>query len=228
MPKPPSFPVILRDATSIGLGVAAYGVSFGALGTTTGLDVWQTLALSALMFTGASQFALVGVLGAGGSTASAVAAALLLGFRNLAYGVRMNELIAPRGWRRPLAAHLTIDESTAMGLAHEAADHGREGGRWAFWTTGLSVFFWWNLATLLGAAGANLASDPRALGLDSAVSAGFLALLWPQLKGRREWQIGLLAFTAGFLAIPWLAPGLPIILGGVVAVVLVLAVRREA
>ena len=215
----------MRDATSIGLGVGAYGISFGALGTTTGLSVWQTVALSTLMFTGASQFALVGVLNTGGSSAAAVAAAWLLGFRNLAYAVRMNELLRVTGWRRPLAAQMTIDESTAMALAHEIQDHGETGGRWAFWTTGASVYLWWNLATVLGAVGADLAGDPRGLGLDSAICAGFLALLWPQLRGRQQWLIAATAFAVGLLLVPAVTPGLPIILGGVVAVVMALTMR---
>lgn len=225
VPRPASFPAILREATSIGLGVGAYGVSFGALGTATGLSVWQTVALSALMFTGASQFALVGVLNTGGSSGAAVAAAWLLGFRNLAYAVRMNELLQLRGWRRALAAQVTIDESTAMALAHEARDHGQTGGRWAFWTTGASVYLWWNLATLLGAVAANLAGDPRSLGLDSAICAGFLALLWPQLRNRGQWQIAMASFTVGLLLVPAVAPGLPIILGGATAVAMALAFR---
>lgn len=208
--------------------MAAYGLSFGALGTTTGLTIWQTVALSTMMFTGASQFALVGVLGAGGGTASAVAAALLLGFRNLAYAVRMNELLEVRGWKRPLAAHLTIDESSAMGLAHELGEDGTNGGRWGFWVTGLSVFFWWNLATVLGAIGASLAGDPKSLGLDSAVSSGFLALLWPQLRNLAKWQIALAGFAIGLAAISFTAPGLPIILGGVTAVVLSRVMRGDS
>lgn len=227
MPRPAEFRAILRDATSIGLGVAAYGLSFGALGTTTGLSVWQTVALSALMFTGASQFALVGVLGAGGSTGAAVAAAWLLGLRNLAYAVRMNELLNLKGWKRAIAAQVTIDESTAMALAHESERDKGAAGKWAFWLTGASVYVWWNLATILGALGANLAGDPKSLGLDAAISAGFLALLWPQLRNRNRWLLAAAAFTVGTLSIPVLSPGLPIILGGLCAVGLAFVLRDQ-
>jgi predicted branched-subunit amino acid permease len=54
-----------RTGASVAVATGLYGISFGALGVAAGLDVWQTIALSALMFTGGSQFAFVGVLPAG-------------------------------------------------------------------------------------------------------------------------------------------------------------------
>src|ERR1700710_3154673 len=110
---------IVRDALGIGVAVGALGLSFGALAAASGLSVGQASALSLLMFTGASQFAFVGLLG--GGAAAAVATALLLGARNALYGLRRSELLAVRGPRRALAAHLVIDESTAMAVGRDRA-----------------------------------------------------------------------------------------------------------
>jgi predicted branched-subunit amino acid permease len=218
--SPTSKAAILRDAVGIGIGVASYGVSFGALGVTSGLDLWQTQALSSLMFTGASQFALVGVLGAGGSALSAIAAALLLGFRNFPYALRMSSLVKPVGVSKLIAAQLTIDESTAMGLAHEKGPDEAIGGRYAFWATGISVFVFWNAATLLGAIAASGAGDPKVFGLDAAIAAGFVALVWPQFQGSLERRTAALAFLVGLAAISFVRPGLPILLAGAVALVI--------
>src|SRR4051812_11402077 len=87
----------LRDALGLGVAVGLYGAAFGAAADAAGLDVWQAMTLSLLMFTGASQFALVGVLGAGGGVLAAVGSALLLGTRNTVYGVRLLPLLAPPG-----------------------------------------------------------------------------------------------------------------------------------
>ena len=140
---------VQRQALAIGVAVGAYGISFGAASTAAGLSVLQTCALSLLVFTGASQFALVGVLGAGGSAVAGVAAALLLGSRNAMYAVRLADLLGLRSWRRLLAAQVTIDETTAVAVSAPPglAGHG-------FWTTALSVYGLWNLATLAGALGA--------------------------------------------------------------------------
>ncbi len=75
----PARTAVLRDAIGLGAAVGLYGVAFGAAAAAAGLDAWQALAMSLLMFTGASQFALVGVLGAGGSALAAVGGALLAG-----------------------------------------------------------------------------------------------------------------------------------------------------
>ncbi len=109
---------VTSNAVGIGLATGAYGLSFGAISVASGLDAWQTQSLSLLMFTGGSQFALVGVLGAGGGAVAAVLTAWLLGARNSMYALSMAPTLQVTGLRRLAAAELTIDESTAMALAH--------------------------------------------------------------------------------------------------------------
>lgn len=209
--------IIVRDALGIGIGVAAYGFGFGALGVSAGLTFWQTMTLSLVMFTGASQFALLGVIAGGGSFSAAIAAAWLLGVRNLPYAIRMKSLIRPTGWKIPFAAQLTIDESTAMALAHQSADGDSTNSRKAFWYTGISVYVFWNLATLFGALAAAATSDPAALGLDAAISAGFVALLWPQLDSQLKQRLAIGAGIAALVLIPLTPPGIPILVAGAIA-----------
>ena len=211
---------MLRDAAGIGVAVGAYGVSFGAAAVTAGLSTVQACVLSLLLFTGASQFALVGVLGAGGGALAAVAGALLLGTRNTLYAVRLSSLVPTRGPRRLVAAQLTIDETTGMATA---APPGLAGT--AFWATGASVYVLWNLATLLGALGATRLGDPAALGLDAAVPAAFLALLAPQLRTRALAATALVGAVVALVAVPLTPPGVPVLLAGLV-VLPVLARRR--
>ncbi|MGL5849306.1 MAG: AzlC family ABC transporter permease, partial [Phycicoccus sp.] len=138
---------VTRQSLSVGAATGAYGVSFGALSVSSGLDVWQTQALSALLFSGGSQFAVVGILGAGGAGATAVATSSLLGIRNGLYALQTSRFLGVHGWRRLAAAHLTIDESTAVGVAQPEPPLRRRG----FWLTGLAVLVLWNLMTLAGA-----------------------------------------------------------------------------
>jgi predicted branched-subunit amino acid permease len=169
----------LRDAVGLGLAVGLYGVAFGAAADAAGLNLWQAMTLSALMFTGASQFALVGVLGAGGSALAAVGSALLLGTRNTVYGVRLVPLLQPRGaLRRIGTAHWVIDETTAMALAAP----NRALGKLAFLVTGASIYLTWNLMTAVGALGASGLGGTAQAALDAVVPAAFLALLWPRLR----------------------------------------------
>ena len=97
----------VRIGLSISIATGLYGVSFGALSVTSGLDFWQTMALSLLLFSGGSQFAFIGVVAGGGSGVAAMGAATLLGMRNGIYGMQINALLQPRGWRKFAAAQLT-------------------------------------------------------------------------------------------------------------------------
>jgi predicted branched-subunit amino acid permease len=218
---------IVGNALGVGLATGASGVTFGAISVTSGLTVLQTQVLSALMFTGGSQFALVGVLVAGGGVLSAVATSVLLGLRNAFYGLAMTPVLRVHGLRRAVAAQLTIDESTAMAVGRSAEHDDGRASRLAFWATGLSVFLFWNLATLAGSLGASALGDPKAYGLDAAIPAGFLALVWARLRDRRSWAVGLSAATVALVLTPSLRPGVPVLLSSVVAVVAgVLAVRH--
>ena len=201
---------IVRDALGIGAATGAYGLSFGALAVAAGLSVPQTCTLSLLMFTGASQFAFVGLIG--GGAAAAVATALLLGARNSLYGLRLAPFLRPRA----VAAQLVIDESAAMALGRPTADDTRLG----FWATGGAVFVCWNLATLLGALAGSVLSDPRTLGLDAAAPAAFLALLWPRLGDPEPRAIALVCAAAALIALPLVPAGVPVLIAAAVAVLL--------
>jgi len=168
----------VRDGIGLGVAVGLYGAAFGAAADASGLDLWQTMSLSALMFTGASQFALVGVLGAGGGALAAVGSALLLGTRNTVYGVRLLPLLRPSGIGRPGLAHWVIDETTAMALAAP----NRALGRLAFLVTGASIYLMWNAMTAVGALGVAALGGTARAALDAVVPAAFLALLWPRLR----------------------------------------------
>ncbi|TFV44641.1 branched-chain amino acid ABC transporter permease [Blastococcus sp. TF02A-35] len=212
----------------LGLAVGLYGVAFGASADAAGLDAWQAMVLSALMFTGASQFAMVGVLGAGGSPAAAVGSALLLGTRNTVYGVRMAPLLAPRGaLRRAGAAHWVIDETTAMAVA--APD--RETGRLAFWVTGASIYLGWNVMTLVGVLGASGLGGTASAALDSVVPAAFLALLWPRLRrGFAEHTVQRRVAVGGAVVALALTPFVPAgvqVIAAAVAVALAGRPRRQ-
>ena len=211
---------ILGNAISIGVAVAMYGVSFGALGTTTGLTIPQTMALSLLMFTGASQFTLVSTLASGGTALTAVIASWLMGTRNAAYSMRMTPILKTRGFGRLVAVQLTIDESTAMGLAQDETAYEGRASRLAFWATGLSVYVLWNLATFVGAVSVSAIGDPKTFGLDAAIAAGLFALVWPQIKSRIEIAVALGGALIALTLTPFVSPGIPVLAAALVAVII--------
>ncbi|WP_293705435.1 AzlC family ABC transporter permease [Stenotrophomonas sp. UBA7606] len=207
------FTPAVRIGVSIAIATGLYGISFGALAVASGFSVAQTLALSLLMFTGGSQFAFIGVIGAGGAGASAFAAATLLGIRNAVYGAQINRMLRPQGWVKPLAAQLTIDESAATAASQQDPQEQRRG----FWVAGLGVYLCWNLFTVLGAMLGDAMGDPRQWGLDGAAVAAFLGLLWPRLRTREPVAIAVVCALVTVLALPLVPAGVPILLAAAVA-----------
>ena len=218
---------IRRTAVVVGAAVATYGLAFGAMGVAAGLSVPQISLLSMLMFTGASQIAFVGVLGAGGAPIAATTTAWLLGVRNAMYGIRLSTLLDVRGRRRALAAHLTIDESTALAIAHEDDDDTGAAARYGFYAGGISVWIQWNIATIIGALAARAVGDPNVYGLDAATAAGLLGLVWPRLQDAEHRAVAAGAVAVA-LALVLVAPaGVPVIASSLVAVVVALRTHRR-
>ena len=204
-----------RTAFSVAFTVGLYGAAFGAAGVTAGFSILQTCLLSILLFSGASQFAVVGIMGAGGAAISAIATATLLGFRNALYGLQMAPILKVKGIRRVFAAQITIDESTAVAtLQDNDADRKR-----GFYLTGIGVYIFWNLFTLLGALGASAIGDPSVWGLDAAVPAAFLGLIWPRLKNKIQFVVSAIAITWALILTPITPAGIPIIATVVLAII---------
>jgi predicted branched-subunit amino acid permease len=215
---------VIRRAVSVGVAPSLYGFSLGALGVTSGLSILQTCLTSLVLFSGGSQFALIGVLGGGGNAASAITTSSLLGIRNGLYGLQMNQILRPRGVRRILAAQITIDESTAVAITQDTPALQRIG----FWVTGGVIFVVWNTTTLIGALAGNALGDPKKLGLDAAASGAFIALLWPRLTGREPVAVAVAAALLTAVLVPAVPVGLPVVAAGLVAIVVGFGRKRRS
>ena len=99
----------IRMGISISIATGLFGVSFGALSVTSGLNVWQTMALSLLLFSGGSQFAFIGVVAGGGSGIAAMSALLLAS--------AMKHFRDPAFYRQVVPGYLCRDDDAAPGAA---------------------------------------------------------------------------------------------------------------
>ena len=215
--------IVLRDSLSVAIPVGSYGAAFGAAAVAGGFSILQSCALSLFLFSGASQFAVVGVIAGGGTPISAIATGALLGIRNGLYGMKMAPILKLSGIRRFLGAQITIDESTGVALSQE--NRGESAMRYGFFATGIGVFLFWNLFTLIGALGASSIGDPSSWGLDAAVPAAFLGLVWPRLVDRDTRIAALLSIVLSLALTPFLGAGLPII--ATVLIALLIGWRTE-
>ncbi len=190
------------------------GATFGVFADSAGFSLAQAAALSALTFTGASQFAVVSVVGGGGGPVAAVGGALLLSARNALYGPVVAPILGASRGRRVVASQFVIDETTAMATAQESPAEGRD----AFWFTGLWLFAFWNVGTVLGVALGGVLEDPGAWGLDAAFPAAFVALLVPHLRTSPGRVTALLGGAIAVVAVPTTPAGLPMLLSAAAVV----------
>lgn len=197
----------VNAAFVIGVAFVIFGMSFGVLAVSAGASVWQSCAMSLLVFTGASQMSAVSVLASGGTAASAFGGAVLLAGRNAVYGLALSPVLKKSSLpARLVGAQWVIDETTAL----VSAEPDNEVRRTAFWVSAPILYASWNLGTLLGAViGSNI--DPSDFGLDAAFPVMFVAMLAPHLRttaGKRAAVFG--AVVAVALA-PFMPIGLPIL-----------------
>lgn len=219
--RTPEDTAVIRTSLGVAVATGLYGVTAGALAVAAGLSVLQAMALSLLLFSGGSQFAFFGVIGAGGSPVAAVASSTLLGVRNGFYGLQVSQLLDVHRWARPLAAHFTIDESTAVAVTQADTRQQRIG----FWVTGVGIFALWNLTTFIGAVAGEAMGDPRTYGLDAAAAAAFVGLLWPRLRGRDPLAVAAIAVIITVTTAPFAPAGVPV-LAAVLAALVVGLPRR--
>lgn len=217
-----------RQAASITLAVAPFGIVFGAAGATAGLSLLEAIGFSVFVFGGSSQFAAVEILGDGGAVGSAAIAGLLLNVRSLAFGVIMAPALTGPLWKRMLMSQVMIDESTAVGtsVGNSAAELPMR--RYGYLAGGVGVFVVWNATTVIGYAVFSGAGDLITdLGLDVAGPAAFLALLWPRLADRRQLSVAVGGAAVALSLVPFAPPGVPI-LASIVAVLVVVGLGRPS
>ena len=212
-----------RDCVVVSLAVGVIGVTFGVFADAAGFDLAQIVVMSALVFTGASQFAAAGVIDDGGSGGAAVGSALLLAVRNALYGPVVRRALPVGLAGRLGAAHFVIDETTAMAVAQ--TDRRQASG--AFWCTAVTLWLCWNAGSVAGAVLGAVMGSPEAWGLDAAFPAIFVALLAPHIRTPAGRTAALVAAAVALGAVPVTASGIPILLAVAALIPAVFVQRRQ-
>ena len=204
--------------------IVAFGASFGVLARAAGVDSLAALVMSATTFAGSAQFAVVSVLGAGGTAAAAIGAAVLLNARYAPMALAASGAFRGGPLRRLLEAQLLVDESWALSS--------REGGfdRKLLIGAGGILYLGWNAGTAAGVLAGDSLTDPATLGLDAAFPALFLALLAPLLRDRGP-TVVVAALTGAGIALvltPVTPAGIPVIAATAACLVGLTQPRRGA
>ena len=197
-----------RMIAPVGVAAFLFALSFGVLARAAGMGVAAPLVMSATTFAGSAQFAVASVLGSAGSAGAAITAAAMLNARYAPIGISIAPAFHGSLPRRLLQSQLIVDETWAMTIR-------RKGGfdLQVLLGAGIVLYLCWNIGTAAGLVLGNVIGDPNEFGLDAAFAALFLALLIPQLRGRREVAAALLGGGIALALLPFVPAGIPIVAG---------------
>jgi 4-azaleucine resistance transporter AzlC len=204
----------VRMVAPIAVAVSAFALSFGVLARSARMGWLAPLIMSATTFAGSAQFAVVSVLGSAGSAAAAIAAAVMLNARYAPIGISVASAFHGSAPKRLIESQLIVDESWAMTLR-------RKGGFdiHVMLGAGALLYLCWIAGTVGGLLLGDMVGDPNRLGLDAAFPALFLALLIPQLRGRRAVSAAVLGGGIALVLTPFSPAGIPIVAGAAGALV---------
>lgn len=218
----------VREITPLGIGVAIYGLAFGLLAAQAGFGSGQIGVMGAIVFAGGAQIIASQQLVAGAGAVAALVAGLALNLRLLLVSASIREVYMGRPWWQvALGAHLTTDENWALMLAQRA--RGRMLGFWYLVGGGLCILLVWCAATTIGLSFAQAIPEPKALGMDFAFTAAFIAIARSLWKGRSDllpWGVAV-AVVAGAIWLLGIAPSWALVLGGVSGAVVAGIAGRE-
>jgi 4-azaleucine resistance transporter AzlC len=192
------------------LGIVPFALAYAVTARASGLGVFETQALSVLVFAGASQFSAAPLLGAGANGLAIILTTFLLNVRHLLYGISVARVLPKMTLKeRFFAAFFLTDEAFGTFLASGVHDY-----RFLLGAS-LSLFVSWNAFTLVGALASSLVPDPVALGVDLVFPLSFLAILIPILKSRVDWLVAFGSSVLAFVLVPHLPSGLGILVVGI-------------
>ena len=196
----------LRAGAGFALPTFVLALSFGVLARQLGWGVVAPIVASAVVFSGSAQFAIADVLGAGGSAAAAIVAAVLVNARFGVMGVAAASAFRGGRLRRAIEGQATVDASWAL-----ASRGGGQFDRQVMIGATLPQYVAWVGGTVVGV-GIGDAIDPEALGLDVLFPAFFLGLLIDELRnGRQHVAAAVIAAAVAVVLIPFTPPGVPIV-----------------
>lgn len=188
--------------------------SFGVLAVETGFTPLQAVVMSALLHSGAAQFAGVAIVAAGGGVVSGVLAASLMNSRYLAMGVALAPSLPGGPVSRALQGQTVVDPSWVVANRGDGTFD-----RWLLFGATAPQYLAWVAGTLAGALSGDLLGDTDRIGLDAIYPTFFLALLISELRRPGSRGVALAGAVIALALVPFVPPGVPILVAASAALV---------
>jgi 4-azaleucine resistance transporter AzlC len=207
---------LLMDALGIAVAAIGFGFVYGLAARDAGFSPIEVVAMSTIVFGGASQFAAVGYVASGLAWPAIVLLTFLLNARHLLYSAALAPWLRHVPfWRRAVMAHLLTDEAFALTIAHfQRVGRTDERGYWM--GAIVATFIPWNLASIAGSVLGGQIPDPNRFGIDIIFPAAMIGLAAGLITGRRELVAAAVGAGVAVVAALVTSPSIGIVAGGLV------------
>lgn len=162
------------------IGFIPIAIAFGIIAKQAGVGIGNAVAMSMMVFAGASQFAAINMLTAGAGILEIILATLVINLRHFVMGLSLMNLLKsiPMGWKAGLSFGIT-DETFAV-----ATFRGKEKKIDQYFLAGLMLvsYLSWVLGTLVGSLLSTLIPSEIGSGMSIALYAMFIGLLVPAAR----------------------------------------------
>ena len=195
-----------RDQLPLLIGVAPFGMIFGALALTAGIPPLEAQGFSLFVFAGSAQFIAAGLIADGVPPVIIVLTIMVVNLRHILYSASFSSYFQhlPARWKATLAWLLTDEAFVVGSIRYRRSDTVL--AHWYTLGTGLILWATWQVSTAIGILLGSYI--PVNWALDFALPLTFMALIIPTLTDRPAWVAALIA---GVLAV--VLAGLPYKLG---------------
>ncbi|MEZ9317141.1 AzlC family ABC transporter permease [Vibrio lentus] len=170
-------------AMPLSIAVIPWGILAGSYAIDAGLNQLQAQAMSAILFAGSAQLVAAGMFKSGIGLGTMLLTTFFITSRHFLYSVSMRDKIShlPARWRLLLGFWLT-DELFAICSGQSQ----QEFNRWYAAGVGGGFYLVWNIASFVGIIAGSQIPSLNEIGLDFAVAATFIALVFPLI---RTWPV---------------------------------------
>lgn len=193
-----------RDTLPLVFAAIPFGIVYGALGHAQGLPDWVIIAISMLVFAGASQFIAITLMATGATLPVIVLTVFVVNLRHMLYAVSLIPYVRQFSQFKRLPMAFTLTDET-FAVAFNRATQDSPAPYFAHYYLGSAAFMYlnWQLCTWIGLVAGNQLPQLTSFGLDIAMVVAFIGIVVPHLKMPSHWVCALVAALSGTLTYDW-------------------------
>ncbi|GAA2973011.1 AzlC family ABC transporter permease [Lentilactobacillus parakefiri] len=190
-----------KDTLPTVFGYIGIGVAFGIVGKAAGLSPLLVTLMSIITYAGSAQFVIVSMLVTHSPIFSIIFSVFLVNSRMILMSTTLASYFKRESMvKNILVGTLLTDESFALGMNKLNYSDNHLNFAW-FNTANVISYMTWILSSLVGAVLGNFISNPEKFGLDFALVAMFIGLLYLQLISDKSINFNLQLIVVGFVLV---------------------------